>query len=129
MRAALIALMLVAGPAAACGYCVEDQIAAVYDHSVVTAALARKHHVVFLHVDGSVPSRALLQRAVYAAPGVDAGSVRISTDRLTVSFAFDPARASLGAIHPRIEKKLGVALMPLQVMERPGDLKPVNAPR
>src|SRR5512138_1657175 len=119
MRAALFALLVAAGPAWACGYCVEDQIAAVYDHAVVTHALARKHHVAFLHVDGSVPSRALIERAVYAAPGVDAGSVRISTDLLTVSFAFDPARASLGAIHPRIEKRLGVALMPLQVMERP----------
>ena len=117
MRIVLVALLLAAGPAFACGYCVEDQIAAVYDHAVVTGALARKHHVVFLHVDGSVPSRALLERAVYAAPGVDAGSVRISTDLLTVSFAFDPARASLGAIHPRIEKRLGVALMPLQVID------------
>src|SRR3954465_1750179 len=100
MPALIGAALLAATTAAlACGYCVEDKIAAVYDHAVVTQAFARKHHVVFLHVDGTAASRTLLERAAYAAPAVDAGSVRVAGDLLTVSFAYDPRRATLGAIH------------------------------
>jgi len=129
MRAAVFALLLASSPAWACGYCVEDKIAAVYDHRVVTQALAQKHHVAFLHVDGAAPSRKVLEEAAYSAPGVDRGSARVSADLLTVSFAYDPARANLGVIHSRMEKKLkpaGVSLMPFQVMERPGDLKAIK---
>jgi hypothetical protein len=132
MRAAVLLLVLAAGSAQACGYCVEDKIAATYDHAVVTRALTQKHHVVFLHVDGAAPGRKALEDAVYSAPGVDRGTARVSADLLTVSFAFDPARANLGAIHTRIEKKLkpaGLSLMPFQVMERPGDLKTVPISR
>jgi len=126
MRAFLLPLVLFCGTTWACGYCVEDKIAATYDHAVVTQALAKKHHVVFFHVEGS-PERRVLERAVYAA-GADRGSARISADRLTVSFAFDPARTRLAAVQDRIEKRLGtVSLLPLQVMERPGDMKVVEA--
>src|SRR5262245_56602507 len=103
MRAALAVLLLASGQALACGYCVEDKIAAAYDHAVVTRALATKHHVAFLHVDGAVRGRAALEKAAYSAPAVDRGTVRVSADLLTVSFAFDPARANLGVIHARME--------------------------
>ena len=126
MRAALAGLMLVSGQALACGYCVEDKIAATYDHAVVTHALAQKHHVAFLHVDGTA-SRKVLEAAIYSAPGVDRGTVRVSADLLTVSFAFDPSKATLGAIHARAEKKLGLPLMPLEVIDQPGALKAVSA--
>ncbi len=123
MRTALIAFLIASGPALACGYCVEDKIAATYDHAVVTRAFARKHHVAFLHVDGGpARSRHLLEEALYAAPGVDRGTVRVSADLLTVSFAFDPSRATLGAIHARAEKKLAasrISLMPFEVMDGP----------
>ena len=118
MRAALIVLLVMSGPAAACGYCVEDKIAATYDHAVVTHALAQKHHVAFLHVDGVAPDRKALAAAIYSAPGVDRGTVRVSADLLTISFAFDPSRATLGAIHARAEKKLAsrrISLMPFEV--------------
>ena len=127
MRAALAGLLLVSGQALACGYCVEDKIAATYDHAVITQALAAKHYVAFLHVDGVAKNRAALEKAAYSAPAVDRGTVRVSADLLTVSFAFDPARANLGVIHARMEKQLGVPLMPFQVMERPDDLKIVKA--
>jgi hypothetical protein len=122
MRAALIALLLASGSAWACGYCVEDKIAATYDHAVITHAFAQKHHVAFLHVDGAAPGRRVLEEAIYSAPAVDRGTARISADLLTVSFAFDPARATLGAIHSRMEKKLAphhVWLMPFEVKTRP----------
>ena len=129
MRTILAMVLLARGAGAlACGYCLEDQIAAAYDHAVVSQALARQHHVAFFHVDGA-PSAATLERAVYAASGVDRGTLRIAADRQTVSFAYDPARAKLGALHAGIEKKLAaarVSLLPLEVMERPGDLKAIK---
>lgn len=131
MRAALLVLLLPL-QGWACGYCVEDKIAATYDHAVVRRALAQKHHVVFFHVEGAAPGRKALEEAVYSAPAVDRGSVRVSADLLTLSFAFDPARANLGAIHTRLEKRLAahrLSLMPFQVMERPADLKAVATSR
>ena len=126
MRALISTLLLAAaGKTLACGYCVEDKIAATYDHAVLTQAFARKHQVAFLHVDGGTPTRQALERAAYAA-GADKGSVRVAADLLTVSFAFDPARAPLGAIHVRMEKALAaqrVSLMPFQVIDQPGQLK------
>ena len=124
MRAALVALLFGWSTAQACGYCVEDKIAAVYDHAVVSRATAAGHHVVFLHVDGAATRPALEQAAI--AAGADRGSVRVSADLLTVSFAFDPKRG-LGPIHAAMEKRLkGVSLMPFQVMDKPGDLKQVK---
>jgi hypothetical protein len=128
MRAAVFSLLVAAGPAAACGYCVEDKIAATYDHAVVTQAFARKHQVAFFHVDGTA-SRRVLEQAVYSPPAVDRGTARVSADLLTVSFAFDPARATLGTIHQRMEKALGkgASLMPFEVIDGPGQLKGVAA--
>jgi hypothetical protein len=116
MRFFGLMLVLVAAPAIACGYCVEDKIAAVYDHAVVSGARAAKHEVVFMHVEGP-STRQALEQAAYAA-GADRGSVRVSADLLTVSFALDPRRNALGRVHPAMEKRLkGVSLMPFEVMK------------
>jgi hypothetical protein len=119
--------------ASACGYCVEDKIASTYDHSVVTRALAQRHHVAFFHVDGPASpaeaARRALEEAVYSVPGVDKGSARVSPDRLTVSFSFDPRQVSLAAVNTRLDRKLAarrLSLMPLRVMEEPADLKTVK---
>ena len=126
-------LVLLGGEASACGYCVEDKIASTYDHSVVTRALSQKHHVAFFHIDSPVsPEEATwraLKEAVYAVPGVDRSSARISRDTSTVSFSFDPRRVSLVAITTRLDRKMAahkLSFMPLRVMEVPGDLKTVK---
>lgn len=134
MRIAIgMAGLLLALRALACGYCVEDKIASTYDHAVVVAALERKHHVAFFHIDGVLPSGPRARRALEAlaesATGVDKGTVRVSVDTLTLSFAFDPQRTWLGAAHSAVERKLAprkLSLMPLRVMERPADLKTVK---
>jgi hypothetical protein len=123
MRLGLLMLFF-SGAGLACGYCVEDKIAAVYDHQAISQALAAKHQVVFMHVEGPATKQALEQAA--QASGADRGSVRVSGDLLTVSFAFDPRRG-LGPIHAAMEKRLkGVSLMPFQVMDKPGDLKAIS---
>jgi hypothetical protein len=94
-------LLFLAGEAAACGYCVEDKIAATYDHAVVTRALERGQHLAFFHVDGPEPRPQDTRRALEDAAsmsGVEKASVRISPDLLTLSLAFDPRRVSLSAV-------------------------------
>jgi hypothetical protein len=124
--AAVLLLGLLSREAAACGYCLEDKIAATYDHAVVTSALAQGHHVVFFHVDGPPVTRRALENAVSSVPGIDRGSVRISPDLLTLSFAYDPRRSSLVRINTQMDRRLSphkASLMPLRVMEEPADLK------
>jgi hypothetical protein len=105
--------MVAGANALACGYCLEDKVAAAYDHAVLAKAVSQKHQVAFFHVEGTAP-RAALERAVYAA-GADRGSARIAPEQQALSFAFDPAKTPLAGIQSRIEKAGGVTLMPLEV--------------
>jgi uncharacterized protein (DUF58 family) len=132
MRAALLVALLGCSPGAlACGVCVEDKMAAVYDHAVVTAALGRKHHVAFFHVDGALvageATQRSLERAVQASAGADKGGVRVSVPSASLSVAFDPQRVPLVALHKDLERRLAaqkLSLMLMQVLERPADVNP-----
>jgi hypothetical protein len=127
-RAIAIAGFLLSLPAFACGYCVEDKIAATYDHAVITRALASGRHVVFFHVDGAAVSRAALEQAA-SGRGVEKGSARLSPDLLTLALAFDPRRISLAELNTLLDRKLAkhkASLLPLRVMERPADLAAVK---
>ena len=132
IRALLLAGLLAAAPlAGACGYCVEDKMAAVYDHAVVTQALGQQHHIAFFHVDGKLAAgpaakRTLLQIAE-SAPGADKGSARASLESSSLSVAFDPKRTSIAALQKDLERRLvanRLSLMLLQVMDRPADFSP-----
>jgi hypothetical protein len=133
MRLALgLAGFLLSLEAFACGYCVEDKIAATYDHAVVTRALERGQHLAFFHVDGPEPrtqaTRGALEDAA-SMPGVEKASVRISPDMLTLSLAFDPQRVSLAAVVARLDRKLAarnLSVLPLRIMQRPADLTSVK---
>jgi len=125
MRALLGILFFATANAVACGYCVEDKIAATYDHAVVMTALAQGHHIAYFHVEGAV-ARGKLQQAAYSA-GADHGSVRVAPDALTLAAAYDPRRVRLAELQSRIEKRAaGASLMPLRVMENAADLKSVG---
>lgn len=95
MRAAAFASgLLVAQAALACGYCVEDKIAAAYDHAVVVRAIDARHRVAFLSLEGAPHGSQArsLTRAVETIAGVDRGTARISLESGAVSFAYDPSR-------------------------------------
>jgi hypothetical protein len=131
-RILLVAALLGASAAQACGYCVEDKIASAYDHALVAQSVAIGHHVAFYHLDGPLNASADTKRALSSAaesvPGVDKGSVRVSLDTLTLSFAFDPKRTSLAAAQSALDRKLAarkLSLFPMRVIERPGELKEV----
>jgi len=130
---AALLLACIAPAALACGYCVEDKIAAAYDHAVVARAFGENHHVVFFHIDGTPApgeaTRRLLEALANSAAGVDRGSARVPVESLTLSVAFDPRRAPLASVHRALEKKFAakkLSLMPLKVMERPAELKTVK---
>jgi hypothetical protein len=132
MRPALLAALLAFASACfACGYCVEDKMASVYDHAVVAKALGQQHQIAFFHVDGKLAAgeagrRALLQ-AVESSTGADKGSARASVESASLSVAFDPRRTPVMALQKDIEGRLAgkrLSLMLLQVMDRPGDFSP-----
>ena len=129
----LVASLLISGAAQACGYCVEDKIASVYDHALVTQTLARKHHVAFFHVDGALPpgeaGRRLLEAAAASTAGIDRGSARIAVETLTLAVAFDPHRSSLIAVQTGLEKNLAakkLTLLPLRVIDGTAQLSAVK---
>ena len=132
LRAAVLWVLLAgAGAAQACGVCVEDKMAAVYDHAVVGAALAREHHVAFFHVDGPLvagePNRKALLKAAQASPAADRDSVRVSMESASLAVAFDPRRTPLVALQKDLERRVGpmkLSLMLMQVLERPSDVNP-----
>jgi hypothetical protein len=134
-RLAVAALVLgrSATTALACGFCVEDKVAAVYDHALVSRALGAGHHVAFCGIEGVVTGRAAqrgeITRALDGVAGVDRGSVRVSLVHATLSFAFDPARAPLPAVLRAARRPLaerGLTLVPLRVMDRTARLKAVE---
>jgi hypothetical protein len=119
--AAALAALASSG-ALACGVCVEDRIAATYDHAVVTQAAAQHHVVVFAAVEGTgVPSEAsrMLKEVAAKLEGVDGASVRAAESPRALSFALDPRsatpEAALAAIQ-RAPRLAGVRLTLIRVM-------------
>lgn len=91
--AATFAALAAAVPAAqACGVCVEDKVAATYDHAIVMRAIERRHVVVFASAEGNALG-ADVARAMTAAAarvrGIDRASVRSAAAPLALSFALD----------------------------------------
>jgi hypothetical protein len=141
MRTALLlaaaSLAPLSSASLACGYCVEDRVAAVYDHAVIVSALERRHQVAFLAIEGPVGSadteRRALESSLRQVPGIDAGSLRVSLSGAALSFAYDPKRMGLGPILARVERKLapkGLGVAILRVVDEearplPGAAAPV----
>ena len=105
-----LVLALVALEAEACGHCIEDRIAAVYDHGVLTQAGAQKHEVVFFALAGKLvdgeATRRDLERAAANIPGIDQGSVRVSVENASLSLAYDPRASKLAAIERELGRRL-----------------------
>ena len=129
MRALALLLAFSVGEALACGYCVEDKIAAVYEHAAVSRSIAGGRTVVFFAIDGELKhgaaTRARIEKLAAAVPGVEPASVRLSTEAAALALAFDPRRTSLAAVQQTLERKLAaqkLSLLAMRVMDRPGDL-------
>lgn len=116
LRACAIALPLAAGLAAgawACGVCVEDKVAATYDHALVREAAAKGRVVVFCALEAGVTAdedRAGLERELKrlaaGVRGVDARTVRTSTAPPAFSFVLDPRVQAVPAAVAAWQKRL-----------------------
>jgi len=82
-------MLLCAAQAHACGVCVEDKMAATYDHAVMQRASAEHKTVVFCEVRGAVQD-ARFRHAASRVRGIDAGTVRTSSEPAALSFVVDP---------------------------------------
>ena len=107
----LAAGMLGAPLARACGVCVEDKMAATYDHKLVARALDRGHQVVFTELSGpplTATQWQLLGRTTHSVRGVMRGTVRTSKSPMGLSFEIDPdataAPAAIAEINRRMDK-------------------------
>jgi hypothetical protein len=105
------ATLAAATAALACGACIEDKIAATYDHAVVTDAAARHRIVVFAAVDGpgepEAGAKALAAAAAHV-PGVDRASIRTAASPRALSFALDRTKTSPDKALAAIEAKSAV---------------------
>lgn len=129
-----LSLLLQAPLAGACGHCVEDKVAAVYDHAVVTQAQARNYSVVFFAIEGSLAPgaslKAAIEEAARAVAGVDKDSVRVSIEQAALSLAYDSSRTSAETVRKALAAKLlskKLKLEELKVLQ--SDTKPKPAPK
>ncbi len=123
-RYAFALWVALAGSAAiACGYCVEDRIAAVYDHALLQRTLARKHQVAFFAWDGPVTrSEAARQKMLAlgeATPGIDKGSTRVSMEPAALAVAFDPKRSNLQSVQAALQKTLAPMKLSVTLLQTP----------
>jgi hypothetical protein len=102
-----------AASALACGVCLEDKVAAAYDHAIVASALKRERVVVFAELSGSMTPESLAKaarRAVGTVPGVEAGTVRAATAPAALSFVVDPRVVAPEAALARAQVAAGPAV-------------------
>ena len=121
LRIAIASLLLfTATTASACGHCVEDRIAAVYDHTLVKRTVVGKFQIVYFAWDGPLPRDEATRKRILAlgeaVTGVATGSVRVAMEPAAIAVAFDPRRSSAAAIAAALQKKLQplkVGIVPL----------------
>ena len=126
-RAGLAGLALAAAsPAFGCGYCIEDRVAAVYDHAVVNAALDQHHQIAFLAIEGPLPAsaelRRVLARALAFAQGIDSRSLRVSVNSAALSLAYNGKRISADQIVDTLNRKLAARGLGVSLMKVMGPL-------
>jgi hypothetical protein len=94
--------VIASGAALACGACVEDKVAATYDHAVISQAKAKHQQVLFVALDAPDPVSAARRITAAAAKvhGVATKTLRISASpaafSIVVARAEPPERAVAG---------------------------------
>ena len=111
--------------AIACGHCIEDKVAAVYDHAIVVKAVHEKHVVAFFGIEGplvvNTASKQDIQKIIGSINGVDLNTSRISLETGSMSLAFNPTLLSYPTLLDSLDKKLKVkklSVFPLEVLSQ-----------
>lgn len=105
-------------PAMACGICIEDRVAAVYDQPAVDRAVARHQQVAFFSLNGSLEATPATRRAVVLAlerRGIP-GTVRVSLESASASVTFNPKVASLDSLVSAGNLALSARALKLQAL-------------
>lgn len=86
----------VAARALACGACVEDKIAATYDHAVISGAIERHQQVLFVAIEGAdaIGAGRRLALAARRLHGAHAKTLRISASPAAFSIAIDGSESA-----------------------------------
>ena len=110
MAFTLVLALTSSGSSVACGHCVEDRIAAVYDHALLQQTAARQQRIAYFALEGRFTrgdkERHQIRALVEATPGVNQGSTRVSLEPAALAIAFDPRRSSAESIETLLQKKL-----------------------
>jgi hypothetical protein len=112
--------------AAACGFCIEDRVAAVYDQATVEKAVKEKRYVAFFSIEGEAHavSPDAIARAVEGA-GAIRGATRVSIHEHALAAVYDPKHTTLERLGTDAGKSLaarGVSLTALRVIDASGRL-------
>jgi hypothetical protein len=107
----------------ACGHCLEDRIAAVYDHALMEKTIASKQKMLYFAWDGPVnrdeTTRLRILRLSGFVSGITPQSVRVSIEPATMALAYDPLKTNPKRIESALEvifskEKIFLTLLPLQ---------------
>ena len=118
-------LLMSASSAIACGHCIEDKVAAVYDHTIVAKAVHEKHLVAFFGIEGPLlvnsVSKQEIQKMMSSINGVDPNTSRISLETGSISLAFNPTTLTYPALLEGLDKKLKskkLSIFPLDLISQ-----------
>jgi hypothetical protein len=99
LLAAALTLTLAPTSVWACGVCIEDKVAATYDHAVVKRATANRQQVVFVAIEGPVVANALRNLVLRTkVAGVVPGTLRTSTEPPAFSFVLEDKAEPANAV-------------------------------
>ena len=103
-------LLLLSFSAIACGYCLQDRIASVYDHVLVTQTRQLNQKMLYLVWDGPADHDEKTRRTLIGITsrikGVTKGSVRVSLEPPTIGLAYQPLSISSEQIETVLLQKL-----------------------
>lgn len=109
----------------ACGHCLEDKVAAVYDHIIITKAVREKHLVAFFGIEGpfiiNAASKQEMQKIMSSINGVDPNTSRVSLETGSISLAFNPTFVSYPMLLKALEMKLQrkkLSIFPIDVISQ-----------
>ena len=94
----------------ACGYCLEDRIASVYDHVLVAKTKQLNQKMLYLIWDGPANRDEAMRRELISItsrlPGITKGSVRVSLEPATIGLAYQPLKISREQVEALLLQRL-----------------------
>ena len=103
-------LLLLSFSALACGYCLQDRIASVYDHVLVAQTRQLNQKMLYLIWDGPANRDEAMRHELISIasrlPGITKGSVRVSLEPATIGLAYQPLKISREQVEALLLQRL-----------------------